>query len=212
MDLNRARYSSATISGENLRAFSMALLLILRLRSSSANRLIRVCASASTSLTGIKMPSSPSSTTSSGPPERVAITGTPRAIASTTTLPKVSQREGTTTTSARFIQGYGLRVNPGKETAPSSPNSFVKAWRYPFKIPSPRMTSLARGKASITLTKALSNRSNPFSGMRRPTATIKGLSWDAGIASSARAHICFTLTALGIILTGISSLRARLRS
>ena len=54
---------------------------------------------------GDKQPVRPSSTISGRPPTALAITGRPRSIASSATIPKPSPSEGTTTTSARSKTG-----------------------------------------------------------------------------------------------------------
>ena len=79
-------------------------------------------ATPSTSPASTSMPVSPSATTSGTALTRVATTGRPASIASSRTIPKPSQREVCTKTSARSSQSR-MSVRPGRATASSRPSS-----------------------------------------------------------------------------------------
>ena len=71
---------------------------------------------------GTNSPVRPSSTISGRPPTALAITGRPRSIASSATIPKPSPSDGTTTTSARSKTGAAGATRPRNDTTSSSPS------------------------------------------------------------------------------------------
>ena len=113
------------------------------------------------------VPVSPSATTSGTALTRVATTGRPASIASSSTIPKPSQRDVCTKTSARSSQSR-MSVRPGRVTASSSPSSATSCRVSASSGPLPRMARRASG------TRRANARERRAAASRGPSARSAG--------------------------------------
>ena len=102
------------------------------------------------------IPVSPSATTSGTALTRVATTGSPASIASSSTIPKPSQRDVCTKTFARSSQSR-MSVRPGSVTASSRPSSATSRRVSASSGPLPRMARRACGTVVRTRANARSS-------------------------------------------------------
>ena len=150
-------------------------------------------------------PVSPSLTISANPSIRDATTGLPAAIASVTTKPKLSQRDGTTHTLARVRAATISRsvFHPSKRTASVTPESWARARsrvRMPLSFPTKMNwasgTRLRTSEAAFTMTSGFLRASS------RPTKSTFGGASPAGLGGVEATPIGW-----GIISTRFASTR-----
>ena len=112
-----------------------------------------------------RKPLAPSSTVSANPPSALAITGTPRTIASIATRPSGSRwSEGATSAQASASESSTCwgSTQPVNVTAGPSPSSSVSRSRSPRSGPSPTMRRRAEAVASRSRANARSRSGKPF--------------------------------------------------
>ena len=80
-----------------------------------------------------------------GWPVRLATTGLERAMASTSTRPMPSFREGSTNTSKADMTAATSGRHPGKRTFPAKPSASACSISLPFNSPSPRKSKVVSG-------------------------------------------------------------------
>jgi hypothetical protein len=119
------------------------------------------------------------------PPARLAMTGRPRAIASSATRPSPSRRLGTTSTWAASMRSH--RASRGCagiiRTRPSSPAA--RSVSRPCSGPEPTRSRCTSSPSWTARPTASSRTSKPFSTDSRPAATSRTGSPDGGGAGSA---------------------------
>ena len=124
----------------------------------------------------------PSTTISGTALTRVATTGSPASIASSSTIPKPSQRDESTKTSARSSQSR-ISVRPGSVTAPPKPELFHESARLLARAgPYPGSPAALPAASRRTSANARSSVAWSFCSISRPTAGASGGGrWNAGL-------------------------------
>ena len=136
----------------------------------SASAAASASPSAATSPTGTTRPRPPS--TSGGPPQSVATTGSPCARASATVRPKLSLADVTARQAARQYQDAGSATWPGRTTRSARPSRASVPAMRPRSGPSPRIAS--RACAGAAAAKASTRSGKRFTGSSRPIARTSG--------------------------------------
>ena len=137
-------------------------------------------ASAGASSTGTSRPLTPSSISAAGPWLAAATSGVPAAQASSITVPKGSQREGSTQTSAAASRAPRSVRQPRKRTRSATPSLAASAFRSASSGPSPAIQAMQPGSSA----RAARRTSSPFFSCSRDSVSSTVAS--AGVASSAR--------------------------
>ena len=136
-------------------------------------------ASAPGSFGSTSKPVTPSSTASAAPPTRVATTGTPAAMDSSSTLDSPSLCEGNTDTETWDRISGTSSLRPVKTTRPSRPRratDAASAARYPSSAGAacPTIRKRAAGCLAVTMAAARRKSSRPLLGLSRDTTATSG--------------------------------------
>ena len=120
--------------------------------------------------TGTRAPQRPPARISRGPTgQSVATTGVLLASASTSTLPKPSNREASANTAARAIQWRGPAMRPGRAATLAKPSWWISACSASRCGPSPAINRRVWGCRRCRSAKACSSVGRSFSTLRRDT-------------------------------------------